>query len=139
MQSGNTILVISQFPAFVLSARAINSDVVSLIVPYLRSPNIQIIALSDLARFHQYIESNSELAEHFEVVHLEEKDSTHLMASLEDEALVFEKQSGVFFTYQSLEAIIESAERYFSGLSAADKCRDLLLEIVPYAVDHRKG
>jgi len=137
-KSGNTILVITQFPAFLLSAKAINSDIVSIIVPYLRSPNIQIIALTDLPRFHQYIESNTELAQHFETVHLEDKDSGHLMALLEDEAVVFEKQSGVFFTYQSLETIVESAERYFSGLSAADKCRDLLLEIVPYAVAHRK-
>ena len=48
---------------------------------------------------------------------------------LKEEAEFLEASTGAFFTYQSIEAVVESAERYFAGASTADKARDLLLEL----------
>ena len=137
VETGNIIFAINHFPAFLLSARAINSDVFSSIDSYVRSSDLQIIGLCDESNFHQYIENNKEVMAHFEVVQMGIKDSTHLIGMLKEEAEMLESSTGVFFTYQSIEAVVESAERYFAGASTADKARDLLLELPAHNV--KKG
>jgi ATP-dependent Clp protease ATP-binding subunit ClpA len=137
IQSGNAIIVLSQFPALLLSARSFGSDISALMDPFLRSANIQIVGLCDTANFHQYVESNTDLFQHFEAIQITEKDNGHLMNLLEDEAFELERQTGAFFTYQALETIIEGTERYFAGLPVADKTRDLLSELIPFIIQKK--
>ena len=82
VETGNIILAINHFPAFVLSARSFSSDVFSSIESYVRSSDLQIIGLCDESNFHQYVENNREVMAHFEVVQVGIKDSTHLLKCL---------------------------------------------------------
>ncbi len=136
--SGNTILVINQFPALLSSAKSFGSAVGALLEPYLKSYNLQIIGLCDNSTFHEEIESRIDLSQHFEVITVSNKDSNRLLNMLLNEVSDIEKRSGAFFTYQSLEAIIDGTERYYSGLPEADKCRDALYELLPFVAKKHK-
>ncbi len=130
ISAGNIILVINNLPSFISSSKTLGVDLTTLIEPYLSSPNLQIIAISDTDNFHQIIEKNILLSQHFEKVLIKDIDTTNTIKVLENEIMRFE-DSTIFFTYQSLVAISESAERYFSEGIMPDKAIDLLLEIVP--------
>ncbi|MES2213595.1 MAG: ATP-dependent Clp protease ATP-binding subunit [Patescibacteria group bacterium] len=130
ISAGNIILVFPDFSTFVLSSQTLGSDMASLLEPYLASPHFQIIALSDTARFHEVLEKNTLLMQHFESILVKEIDDTNTIKVLENEIIKFE-HDGMYFTYQAIEAIATSAERYFADAIMPDKAIDLLLEIVP--------
>ena len=62
VRAGNIILVLENFPAFILSAKTLGSNIVNLIDPYLGSANMQVIVTSGVEGFHQKIEGNKQLA-----------------------------------------------------------------------------
>lgn len=130
INAGNIILVINNLPAFISSAKAIDSDVVSLFQPYLSSSELQIIALSPNDLFHRVIEKDSVLMQYFEVVLMKEVDNLNTIKILQNEIVKFEA-SGIFFTYLALNEIVESSIRYFPSAIMPDKAIDLLNEIIP--------
>ncbi len=130
-KAGNIILVMDNFEKLLQGAKALGSDVLALLDPFLTSQNIQIVALAELGAFHQTLESNPKIRERFERVLLEGAGVAGSIPVLEDEALRAEVTEGVRFTYQALRAIAESAERYFFEGVMPDKAIDLLRELVP--------
>ncbi len=129
VSAGDVMLVFQDLPGFLHSAENIGSDIPSLLFPYLSSPAVQIIALADKTRFHQTIETNTMLMNSFEVMRVVEKDERALVMVLESEVARVERETGIFFTYPAVEAIAESAVRFFSEGVVLDKAKDLLLEI----------
>ncbi len=129
IMAGNIILVIENFPSLIASASLLGSDVPTLLESYLHSPSLQIIALSDMERFHEVLEKNTALMQYFEYTLVKDVNNTNNIKVLENESAQFE--SILIFTYPALEAIVESAERYFPNAVMPDKAIDLLLEIVP--------
>ncbi len=130
-KAGNIILVIDNFEKLFQEAKALGSDVLALLDPFLTSPNIQIVALAEIGAFHQTLESNPKVRERFERVLLEGAGVAGSIPVLEDEALRTETTEGVRFTYPALRALAESAERYFFEGVMPDKAVDLLSELVP--------
>jgi len=131
--AGNIILVFDDLPAFLGSAAAFGSDVVSIMDPYLSSPALQVVALSDTERFHRFIEPNAALMSRFEKVTRRSGGEEAVLKILENEADRLEAVEKVFFTYPALETIARTADQYFPSGVMPDKAVDLLNEIVPKA------
>ncbi|MCC7004718.1 ATP-dependent Clp protease ATP-binding subunit [Candidatus Nomurabacteria bacterium] len=136
--AGNVILVLENFASFIESAHTIGTDIVDLLSYYLTSAGIQIVALTDSNGFHQSIETNKELSQFFEKVLVKETDATSVINLVETEALRFEAEEDIFFTYPAIATIVESADRYFSDGSISDKAMDLILEITPRILKSKK-
>ncbi len=133
INAGNVIVVFPHFPSFLQSTRALGSDPISVMLPYLQSDRLQFIALSSVSEFHEVIETNDVLMQQLEVVQIKDKDDESVLEILENEIKTIEQGAGLFFTYQSLVAITQSAKRYFSSTIIADKAISILLEFVPFA------
>ena len=131
--AGNIIFVFDNFHTFFEAARAQGSDVLALLDPFLDSPNIQIVAVVESSVFHQLLEPAPKVRERFEKVLVAGVGAEAAIPILEDTALREEYQHGVFFTYQALRAVAESAEQYFFEGVMPDKAIDLLLELAPKA------
>lgn len=129
--AGNVILVIPNLPDFVQNTHSLGTDVKDLISEVLRSTNLHVIATSSERAFHETLETDFDLMSHFEKVQLEELDEFQAISILEDEVLYAESQEGVFFTYQAIKRIVESADRYFADTSLSGKSIDILYEIIP--------
>ncbi|MFA5888610.1 MAG: AAA family ATPase [Candidatus Paceibacterota bacterium] len=127
--AGNIILVIKNLPSSILNSNSIGSDFLGLVGPYLDSLSLQIIALSDIKSFHQYIENNISIMEKFETVLLKEDSEDNLIYNLQKTTAELEQKYGVFFTYPSLVAVAENASRYFMGQIISDKAKDMLVEL----------
>lgn len=137
IKAGNIILVFPNLPVFIASAQALGSDAMSLMALYLASPAVHIVATADSDRFHQTIEPSREFLAHFEAIIIKEVEHVTLMRILQDAALWLEGRDGVFFTYPSLTAIAESADRYFPTGVMPDKALDLISEVS--AQEKQKG
>jgi ATP-dependent Clp protease ATP-binding subunit ClpC len=129
--AGNVILVIPNLPDFVENTDSLGTDVKDLVGEFLRSSSLQIIATSSDRSFHEVLETDLDLMSNFEKVHLDEFDEFQAITLLQDEVLRAETREGVFFTYQAIKRIVESADRYFGDGSLSDKCVDILYEVIP--------
>jgi ATP-dependent Clp protease ATP-binding subunit ClpC len=138
IKAGNIVLVIPDLVSFMSSAATLGSDVASVIDPYISSSAIQIIALADVGGFHQSIETNNALMQRFERVSVKGGTNEETIRFLEDRIEALERRNGVFFTYQALTAVAESADRYFVDGVMPDKAVDLLVEIIPKMKDAGK-
>lgn len=127
--AGNIIFVFDNFHSFFEGARALGSDLLSLLDQFLDSPHIQIVAVSEIGVFHQLFEPNPKIRERFEVVRVAGVGAEAAILVLEDIALREEFRNNIFFTYQALRAAAESAEQYFFEGVMPDKAIDLLLEL----------
>jgi ATP-dependent Clp protease ATP-binding subunit ClpC len=128
--AGNVILVFEDFPVLLNTAEVLGADLASLLNPYLTSATLQIIALSDLDRFHKKIESNSALMNHFDKIIIENVDASNTIRVLENEVALLESKTKIFFTYPALRAVAESAERYFSEGVMPEQAVNLLFEAI---------
>ena len=138
VSAGNIILIFNNFPAFVLSANSVGSDVVSLMDPYLDSSGMQVITLSDKENYHRYLEQDSRIMQRFENIIVEQPEDNEMVEILENVAEELEKQSGVTFTYSSIKTIISSVNNYFSDPVMPDKAIDLLVELPARVFGKRK-
>ena len=68
MKAGNIVLIIDNFTELYKHAESLGSDFINLIDPFVSSPAIQIIALTNNADFHRYFETNSAIMNSFETV-----------------------------------------------------------------------
>ena len=127
--AGNAFLVIPRLTVFIGSAFEIGVDVAEVLSEFLSSSSIQIIALTDERGFHQSIETNKNLMQHFEKLVIKKIDSEGALNILQEEAVRIETEYNILFTYQALEKISESAVRYFSDSEYSDKILDLIEEI----------
>ncbi len=131
VKAGNVILVIEDLPGFIRSGLALDSDVMSLIDPYLAGTTIQVIATADNARYHQFIEPNNAIMQRFEKVVLTEPAEESLIRILEEVAENTERRNPIYFTYPAVTEIIRSAQNYFTDGVMPDKAIDLLVELTP--------
>lgn len=137
-QSGNVILVIDDLPVLLTGAERLGSNLASLLGSHLVNPQLPIIALADVEAVAKSLNSWSEFLRRFEQLKIVDIDQSRLLMFLEQTAGRFEHQSGVFFTYPAIKSLAESAERYFQNESTADRALDLLVELVPWAVNQAK-
>lgn len=129
--AGNVILVIPNFADFVENTHSLNVDVKDIIREALQSTRLQVIVTSSERSFHEVLETDLDFMTHFEKVHLDEFDEYQAVSILQHEVLYAENKEHVFFTYQAVKRIVESADRYFADTSLLDKSIDILYEVIP--------
>jgi ATP-dependent Clp protease ATP-binding subunit ClpA len=136
MNAGNVILVIKDLPHFILSADALDVDVKSLLSNALSSERLQVIAIANKRAYHETVETAHDLTRYFEKIIIPELGHDAIIQVINNEANIIESQLPVFFTYQSLQAVVKSAERFFADDTLYDKAVDILNEV---ASDVSKG
>lgn len=138
INAGNVILVIKDLPHFILSASALDVDVKSLLGSALSSDRLQIIAVANKNAYHETVETSHDLMRFFEKIIIPELEHDAIVQVIHNEANLIESKFPVFFTYQSLIAVVKSAERFFADDSLYDKAIDLLNEVASASVSGRK-
>lgn len=130
--SGNVILVFPNFSDFVENTSHLETDVKDLLAEVMSSTKVQVIAVSNQRGFHEVIETDLDLMRNFEKISVEDLDQNSAIQFVEDEAFIVEAKYGVFFTFQALKTVVESADRYFSESSISDKAMDILNEVATF-------
>jgi ATP-dependent Clp protease ATP-binding subunit ClpC len=131
VRAKNVIIAIDDIPGFIQSAATIGADVISLIDPYARAGRVQFIVTADMGRYHALLEPNEGFRMRFETLIIPEPERPALVRTLEDVAVHLEHVYRVLFTYPSIRAVHEGAQRYFVDAVMPDTALKLLEEIAP--------
>lgn len=135
IRAGNIILYIRDFPSFVSRTKTYGVNLGTLIFPYLSSSSIQIIASSTNADFHFFIETNLNLMQKFERVIPDEAGVMSSIPPLLESVVSIESDYDIYFSYPSILAIANSADKYVSYGEMPSKAIDMMVEIAPWAKD----
>ena len=133
IKAGNIILIIDNYTELYKHAESLTVDFINLLDPFIRSTSIQVVALVNSPDFHQYFETNKEITNNFETVLVRDLDSQEIIKIIYAAAIESEKIYKIFFTYQAIQELANSASYYFSNGVSSDKTIDLLNEIAPWA------
>lgn len=114
--AGNIILFINNFQTLLSGeeGKVGSINAAEILLPYLNSGNLQIIAATTPADFHSTIARQSAVAEQFNEVELEELGQEDTKVALRDVAIQLEAKLGVFFSTKVLRVAVENASRYFA-------------------------
>ncbi|OHA58567.1 MAG: hypothetical protein A2571_02240 [Candidatus Vogelbacteria bacterium RIFOXYD1_FULL_44_32] len=129
VQAGNLILVLNSLETLLHGFESMGSEAVALLEPYLKSSRLQIVGIVENAVFQQAIGPGSVLSSLFEKIVVANPEPADLVWLLERAAGQAEVEHSLFFTYQSLVTMIESAVQYYSGDNILDKALDILTEV----------
>ncbi|MGB8816232.1 MAG: AAA family ATPase [Minisyncoccia bacterium] len=131
--SGNVILVIDNLPQLINVSLQLGVDIFNLLNPFLKSPEIHIVGLSDTNEYHEKIEPNKGFTSSFEIINALPLSTEEITKIISGACLATEKIFKIFFTYQAIKEVAESAEYYFPGGVSYDRAINILKEIIPWA------
>ncbi len=133
INAGNIIIVIENLSTFVREAEAMGVFVPELIDPFLASSNLHVIATDTPGAYHTFLEPLGAFSRRFAEVLIDEPNLESTTRVLQGIALQNESRYRVLFTYASLKAITESADRYLVEGVMPDKAIELLIDIATRA------
>jgi ATP-dependent Clp protease ATP-binding subunit ClpC len=131
--SGNVILVIDNLPELISMSLQYGVDIYNLLDTFLKSPEMHVIGLSDTNEYHEKIEPNRSFMSNFEIINALPLSTEEITKIISGACLEIENIFRIFFTYQAIREIAESAEYYFSGGVSYDRSINILKEIIPWA------
>jgi len=139
ISAGNIILIIDEFHSFVGGeVRPGVIDISGILTPFLRLPQLQIIAITTFAGLHRNIEKNSSLIGLFEKVEISEISESETITVLEELVPLLEQKYKRFITYPALKNIVSYSSRYLPAATFPKKAIDLLDEVMVYAYSQPK-
>jgi len=138
--AGNVILIIDDIHNYLGVQNGVGSmDISSALVPYLDSPELQIIGVSTFEGFHKTIETNPAVMNFFEKIEIEEPTKEETLFILEDLLPGFEKQYDLDVGYRALKTIINLTDRYIQDIPFPEKAIDFLGEVMVYVKTQTKS
>jgi ATP-dependent Clp protease ATP-binding subunit ClpC len=133
VNSGNVILVIDEIHNYLGSEKgpaAIN--ITPIILPYLSSPNFQVIGITSYEAYHKYIETNPSAKNLFVKVEVNEPTTQQTIFILEDMLPGLERRYDVNVSYRILRDVVKLTERYIQNVPFPGKAIDILTEVLSY-------
>jgi ATP-dependent Clp protease ATP-binding subunit ClpC len=131
--AGNIILIIDDIHNYIGMQEGVGVfDISSTLIPYLGSPELQIIGITTFESFHKNIETNPAVMNFFEKVEIEEPSKEETMFILEDLLPGFEKQYNLRVGYKGLRAVVNLTDRYIQDIPFPEKAIDFLGEVMVY-------
>ncbi|MDP3875049.1 MAG: AAA family ATPase [bacterium] len=137
-RAGNIIFVIPNMSVFLESGNVYGVSVLSILIPFLSSSQMQIVGISNTDEYQRRLEPLGDIKQHFEKVTVHPVDENVLVNMLESEVMYLENQVRVIISYPALSEAVVSAKRYFVDRPVADVATDLLVESVAKAKEEKR-
>lgn len=131
--SGNVVLYVPEIQN-ILGASTFQIDVSAGILPYIEKGSVRMIATSTQQSYQDYIVDKSSFVQFFEVVHLEEPTIDETIQILFKRIKDIERENGIAFTYRSIIAAAEYADRYLADHVLPGSAIALLEEVASRSV-----
>ena len=133
INAGNIILIIDEIHNYLGVDKGPGAvDITSVLVPYLNSPNFQIIGLTTSDGWHKYIENNVSVKNLFVKVEMNQPTKEQIIFILEDMLPGIEEQYKISVSYKVLRNIVELTDRYIQDAPFPRKAIDILTEVLIY-------
>jgi len=134
IHGGNIIIYIEYLTTAIGSANTLGVDLVDILLPYLNSGSIQIVASATRDGFYTRLQRDNRLMQVFDVVQMSDVSTQALLYILEQRAAELERKTNVVTSVPALQAVARLADQYFPAGVMPDKAFDLLEELIPIAM-----
>jgi ATP-dependent Clp protease ATP-binding subunit ClpA len=132
--AGNIILIINDFHDFIGDQAGLGKvNIAGVLLPYLNSRYLQIVALTTHEGLHRKIEKDSGLMKFFEKVEVSEPSEKNGMLILQDIVPRFESRIKIMVTYGALKEIVAKSIQYPTDVPMPERAIDLLEETMIFA------
>lgn len=138
VEAGNIIVYLEDLSVAITGAKALEVDLIDLLMPYFEAATIQMIVGTEKQAFHKVLSRDARIMRECDVVQTHAVDDSALLSLMKQRAYLRERETGVVCTVPALQVIVRLADRYFPGGVMPDKAFDLLEEVVPHALRYGK-
>lgn len=136
MMAGNIILCIPDIHNLALTSDK-EIRAMDLFKPVFASGVIKTIGTTTQSNYRTYIESDSEFNAQFEKIRIEEISEDEAIQILLFEALLLERQSGIFISYRAIKRVVNLAKRFFRDKLLPGSAVDLLEQAISFAKENK--
>ena len=136
--AGNNIIVIENISTVIKEAEGAGVFLPEILDQYLATTELHVIATDTPGAFHQLLEPLGGFTRRFSEILLETADKSATTRVLEAVAITTESKQNIIFTYESLAAITEAADRYIVEGVMPDKAINLLVDIASAALQEKQ-
>lgn len=134
ISAGNIILIIDEIHNYLGVNKGPGSvDITSVLLPYLNSPNFQIIGITTFDGWHRYIENNASIKNLFVKVEMNAPTQEQVIFILQDMLPKFEEKYNILVSYKILRNIVQLTDRYIQDKPFPQKAIDILTEVLIHA------
>lgn len=131
ISAGNIILIIDEIHNYLGSSKGPGAiDITPVILPFLSSPNFQVIGIATSDGWYKYIENNASVKNLFVKVEVNEPTPQQTIFILEDMLTDLEKRYDIFVSYRILRDIVKLTDRYIQNVPFPAKAIDILTEVL---------
>jgi len=135
--AGNVILAVEDIHNFVGTEASFGVDISGILIPYLKSPKFQLIALTTFEGYHKSIVRSISFSNLFEKVEIKEPTKEESLLVIENIAPDFEKKYKLFISYGALREVVELSEKFIQDVPFPEKAIRLLNEAVIFAAGQK--
>lgn len=128
-QAGHTIIVIENLSTVIKEAEALGVYLPELLDEYLALPTMHIIGTDTPQAYHTHLETLGAFTRRFSEILISTPNQSATVRVLQGIALQEEVNKKLLFTYDALDAIATSADRYVVEGVMPDKAIALLLQV----------
>lgn len=132
-EAGNTIIVIENLSSFIREAEGVGVFIPELLDEYLATSLLHVIATDTPYNYHNYLEPLGAFSRRFVEILIDTPDLSATTRVLQSVALANEIKHRIIFTYDALQAITISADRYIVEGVMPDKAIELLVDVATAA------
>lgn len=135
--AGNVVLVIEGIERYLGQKQdEFHVDISPLLEEYLAYPTFQIIATTTGQFYHQLIERNKNIMQHFELVDVPEMDEKQSMEVVLERYEALERDR-VVFTYAGLRNVVKRSNQIADAVVLPQRALDMAMELLLYWKDHQ--
>lgn len=134
--SGNTILFIGNLDQFGKVRSASGFDLSAILLSALENKNLQLIGTSDQLNFKKYIANNTNFAQYFTTLQIEELSKDESVLVLQEIAAQIERRQGVVITLAAIKSAVELSSKLIHTSMLPAKAEQLLDESAVFAARH---
>ena len=135
--AGNIVVYFENFQDLLSSGDAGKIDASEVLLPFLDSPEMHIVATCDIQSFNKYILGNGALSQRFTRVDVEEPDKKEMVRILEDVVPTLEYSTKSLISYEAIKEAIEAGGKYILNVPNPEKSINLLDGTATQAVSER--
>lgn len=133
LASKNIVLAIPQIHNLIKAAQAQEVSFMSFFGPVFQEIDFPVIATTDEANYHRYVERNSDLAAQFTTVKVKELAQKNAIKFLLLRSLALEKKENITIGYYAIKEAVKVASRYIHNRLLPGSALDLLRQGAGYA------
>jgi len=137
VRAGNIILAVEDIHNFVGSEASLGIDISAVLVPYLKSPKFQLIAMTTFEGYHKSIARSLSFVNLFEKVEVREPTKEESLLIIENFAPELEKKYKLFISYGALREVVELSEKFIQDIPFPEKAIRLLNETVIFVASQK--